>query len=145
MTSKSGKNKKKLAHEAPPSGSLAGSVAESVGMQDLNAVVLFVLVPVVPPRGIKVTSVDSTTLQVCWERIPHFPSLEEYEVHYTPFGQGMHRFYQLELTSPSRLNWSRPVPHLLCPLAGKTAEGLGSLSSPIAIQTSNFSSKWDYL
>ena len=110
-----------------------------------HGVLLFVPVPVVPPRGIKVTSVDSTTLQVCWERIPHFPSLEEYEVHYTPFGQGNASVLSTRANTVATLTGLDPSLTYSVRVAGKTAEGLGPLSSLIAIQTSNFSSKWDYL
>ena len=111
-----------------------------------HGVLLFVPVPVVPPREIKVTSVDSTTLQVCWERIPHFPSLEEYEVHYTPFGQGNASVLSTRANiTVATLTGLDPSLTYSVRVAGKTAEGLGPLSSPIAIKTSNFSSKWDYL
>lgn len=111
-----------------------------------HGVLLFVPVPVVPPREIKVTSVDSTTLQVCWERIPHFPSLEEYEVHYTPFGQGNASVLSTRANiTVATLTGLDPSLTYSVRVAGKTAEGLGPLSSLIAIQTSNFSSKWDYL
>ena len=106
----------------------------------------YVSVPRVPPRNVTITSLDATSVQVCWKKIPHFPTLEEYELHYNSIGQGnasvivtvANVTFAILTGLHSSLSYAVNV-------AGKTADGLGPLSSPVNVQPKNYTSKWIFL
>ena len=97
--------------------------------------------PRVPPANVKLTSIDSTTIQVCWDIIPYFPNLEEYEVRYMPSGQtntsAMITATNANATSAILNALSSPIIYTVS-VAGKTQDGLGPFSSPETMQPTNY-------
>ena len=92
-----------------------------------------------------ITSLDVTSVQVCWKKIPHFPTLEEYEVHYNSTGKGnasvIVTVANVTFAILTGLDSSRTY---AVNVAGKTADGLGPLSSPVNVQPKNYISKWNF-
>ena len=90
-------------------------------------------------------SLDSTTIQVCWEKIPYFPTLDGYEVLYKPFNQTS----VSEVVTLTNANVSSVIIRALEPyktysvtVAGKTIAGLGRRSLPETLQPTNYTSKY---
>lgn len=90
-------------------------------------------------------SLDATTIQVCWEKIPYFPTLDGYEVLYKPFNQTS----VSEVVTLTNANVSSVIIRALEPyktysvtVAGKTIAGLGRRSLPETLQPTNYTSKY---
>ena len=105
----------------------------------------FLLVPIVGPTNVTLASLDSTTIQVCWEKIPYFPTLDGYEVLYKPFNQ----INVSELVTLTNANVSFVIIRVLEPyqtyrvtVVGKTIAGLGQRSLPEIFQPTNYTSKY---
>ena len=105
----------------------------------------FLLVPIVAPTNVTLASLDATTIQVCWEKIPYFPTLDGYEVVYKPFNQTN----VSELVTLTNADMSFVIIRVLEPyqtysvtVAGKTIAGLGQHSIPETLQPTNYTSKY---
>ena len=105
----------------------------------------FLLVPIVVPTNVTLASLDSTTIQVCWEKIPYFPTLNGYEVLYKPLNQTNVN----ELVTLTNAEMSSVIIRVLEPyqtysvtVAGKTIAGLGQRSIPETLQPTNYTSKY---
>ena len=105
----------------------------------------FLLVPIVGPTNVTLASLDSTTIQVCWEKIPYFPTLDGYEVLYKPFNQ----INVSELVTLTNANVSSVIIRVLEPyqtysvtVVGKTIAGFGQRSLPEIFQPTNYTSKY---
>lgn len=105
----------------------------------------FLLVPIVVPTNVTLASLDSTTIQVCWEKIPYFPTLNGYEVLYKPLNQTNVN----ELVTLTNAEMSSVIIRVLEPyqtysvtVAGKTIAGLGQRSIPETLQPTNYTGKY---
>lgn len=89
----------------------------------------------------KLTSIDSTTIQVCWDIIPHFPNLEEYEVRYMSSGQ-TNTSVMITATNANAtsafLNALNSSIIYTVSVAGKTQGSLRPFSSPETMQPTNY-------
>ena len=103
-------------------------------------------VPRVAPVSVVLTSLDSTTIQICWEKIPYFPTLEEYEVRHQPFGQTN---TSVVVTTTDGNSTSATISALNSSLvytvivAGKTLDGIGPFSSPVNLQPTKYTCKYN--
>ncbi|KAL9958730.1 hypothetical protein ACROYT_G035784 [Oculina patagonica] len=96
-------------------------------------------VPRVPPANVIVTSLDGTRIQVCWDKIPHFNTLEEYVVHYNSLRQANISVSTTDANTTSvtvfGLNSSFTYAFSV---AGKSVDGVGPFTSPINVQPKNY-------
>ena len=105
----------------------------------------FLLVPIVAPTNVTLASLDSTTIQVCWEKIPYFPTLNGYEVLYKPLNQtNVNELVTLTNAEVSSVIIRVLEPYQTCSVtvAGKTIAGLGHRSIPETLQPKNYTSKY---
>ena len=110
----------------------------------------FLLVPIVAPTNVTLASLDSTTIQVCWEKIPYFPTLDGYEVLYKPFNQtNVNELVTLTNAEVSSVTIRvlEPYQTYSVTVAGKTIAGLGQRSIPETLQPTNYTGKchwWNF-
>ena len=86
-----------------------------------------------------VRSLDATSIQVCWDKIPHYPTLDEYQVQYNPIGEvnvsvsttNANISFTTVFGLDSSLTYAFSV-------AGKSMDGVGPFSSSINVQPVNY-------